>query len=469
MLEVHVHDVDYHGVSEIHFHRSLLDDKRRLIIAMILNIIIPVSQIAGGIYANSMAIISDAIHNFSDFAALFIAFIALKISSKAPTKNYTYGFGKSEAVAALINSILLVVASGLLIKEAIERFLSVSIVSGPWVITLAAVGVVGNGFSMWLLHGGSKDNLNIRSAFLHMMVDFLTSVAILIVGMVLLFKPWYWLDPVISLGIVVFIVKNCWSISKGAIKMLMDATPAHIDLNAVKETIASQPDVIDVHHLHTRLIAPSKIGFSCHIVVPDKSLGKLEELRKNIQRVLLKEYSINHPTIQFETTRCNDNGMLCSQSEDSSKSFRENRKSPLAFFKKHMIVIFRIFLGGVFVYASIDKILNPKEFAEVVFNYSLLPDYLVNFVAVTLPWIECLAGLAIISGVGIRGGIIISNFLLLIFIVALIANITRGININCGCFEANLSYATKLSMWMDVARDIILLLLGIFLWKKVNA
>ena len=458
-------------------HENRMRSNRRLFIAMLINIVIPVVQIVGGIYANSMAIISDATHNFSDFAALFIAYIAVRISSKKPTPSHTYGFGKAEVVAAFVNVFLLTGASAIILKEAIERFISGGVVLGPWVIGLASIGIIGNGFSAWLLHGDSRHNINLRGAFLHMVADFLTSVAVFVVGCLLLFKPWYWLDPLVSLAIVIFILKNCWSIFREALKILMDATPANLCIESVRNAIKELPGVIDVHHMHAWSINPTSIGFSCHIVVPNIPIGDLHELTNKIKKLLMDKFSIDHPVIQFETVGCEENGLLCGESPylyghdtptelERDQPHSDSRIRSVSW-QDMVVVALRLLFGGVFVYASIGKMLHPKEFAEVIFNYSILPLPLINFVAVVLPWLECIAGLAVIFGKGIRGGIAILNILLIVFIIALIANIVRGIDISCGCFEASLSASTRIDMWFDVFRDLVLLATGVFLWIKV--
>jgi len=195
-----------------HLHRSAGGEDTsglRLLLTLVLNFIIPVAQVAGGIISNSMALISDAMHNFSDFTAVLISYVAFRIGLRGASPENTFGYQRAEVMAALINVVILAGASVFIVYEAVIRFRNPEPVLGRIVMILAGVGILGNGLSAWLLHRGSKHNINIRGAFLHMLGDLLTSVVVMVNGAILIFKPWYWLDPLLSLMIVVFILKNC--------------------------------------------------------------------------------------------------------------------------------------------------------------------------------------------------------------------------------------------------------------------
>ncbi|RMG64218.1 MAG: cation transporter, partial [Bacteroidetes bacterium] len=224
--EPHIHNHGAGGSCHHHHHGPIEEvSGSRLLITLGLNLIIPAVQVAGGLYAHSVALISDATHNFSDFTAILIAYFAFLIGRKGATAANTFGYRRAEVFAALINVLLLAGASIFIVHEAVHRLHNPQSVSGLWVMAIAAVGVVGNGFSAWLLHRDAQHSLNVRGAFLHMLGDFLTSVAVLLNGWVLIYKPWNWLDPALSLLIVVFILKNCWTILKDATAILMNATP----------------------------------------------------------------------------------------------------------------------------------------------------------------------------------------------------------------------------------------------------
>ena len=296
-----------------HHHAVALEDTTgsRLLITLILNLIIPSAQIVGGLYANSMALLSDAIHNFSDFAAILIAYVAHVIGKKGASVHNTFGYRRVEVMAALINVVILFAASVFIVFEAIERFLHPHGVLANVVIWLACVGIAGNGFSAWLLHRGSEHNLNMRGAFLHMLGDFLTSVGVLVSGIILLYRPWVWLDPLLSLLIVFFILKSCWAILKSATGILMNATPHGIDIESVKAYLEGISGVQGVHYLHAWNISSASIAFSCHIQVEDQLVSNTEGLAERIRQGLYTRFGIDHPILQFETGPCGSGGILC--------------------------------------------------------------------------------------------------------------------------------------------------------------
>lgn len=283
----------------------------RLLITLAINLLIPAAQVVGGIYAHSMALISDAVHNFSDSTAILIAYFAFRMGKKGASPQNTFGYKRVEILAAVMNVALLVAAAAFILYEAFERFRHPQSVIGQIVVYLAAVGIIGNGLSAWLLHRDSKHSLNVRGAFLHMVGDMLTSVLVLINGIILVFRPWYWLDPLLSFLIVLFILKNCWSILKEATGILMNATPRNLDLEKIKNALQEIPGVCAVHYLHAWNVSSSSIAFSCHVEVADQPLSRTEPLSEKIRHELFHRFGIDHPILQFETAQCGNGGILC--------------------------------------------------------------------------------------------------------------------------------------------------------------
>ncbi len=303
-----------------HHHANIEETSgTRLLITLALNLIIPIIQIISGVYAHSMAMISDATHNFSDFTAILISYIAYRIGKKGATPQNTFGYRRSEILAALLNVTILSGASIFILYGAFKRLSTPEIVSGEIVIWAAAVGILGNGFSAWLLHRDSKHNLNVRGAFLHMMGDFLTSVVVLISGIVLIFYPWYWLDPLLSVLIVIFILKNCWTILKSSTMILMNATPGSIDLNKIQSYLSNIKGITSAHYLHAWPLSSSGIAFSCHLVVLDQLLSQTEKLSEQIRHSFFHEFGIDHPVLQFETQTCGNGSMLCEMFADENQ------------------------------------------------------------------------------------------------------------------------------------------------------
>jgi len=284
---------------------------KRLLLTLALNFIIPAAQIVGGIVSNSVALISDAMHNFSDFTAVLISYVAFRIGQKGASASNTFGYQRAEVMAALINGAILVGASIFIVYEAAGRFYHPQPVLGRIVMILAGVGILGNGLSAWLLHRDASHNINIRGAFLHMLGDMLTSVVVLISGAILVFRPWYWLDPLLSLLIVAFILKNCWSIIKEATAVLMNATPKGIDIQQIKDFLENIPEVCAVHYLHAWNVSSSSVAFSCHVEVNDQTVSQTEVLAEKIRHELYHRFGIDHPILQFETVRCGNGGLLC--------------------------------------------------------------------------------------------------------------------------------------------------------------
>jgi cation diffusion facilitator family transporter len=296
-----------------HHHAPAIDSQTgvRLLLTLGLNLLIPVAQIIGGVMANSVALLSDATHNFSDFAAVLIAYLAFRIARRGASVRNTFGYRRAEALAALINVALLVGAAAVIVTEAVERLRNPAAVAGGIVMGLATVGILGNGLSAWLLHRDAKHSLNVRGAFWHMVGDMLTSVAVLVSGVILYYRPWYWLDPALSFVIVIFILKNCWSIAKESGLILMNSTPRDLDLEEVRRHLQELPEVCGVHYLHAWNVSSSSVAFSCHVVVPDQAVSRTEPLAEKIRRDLLESFGIDHPVLQFETAACGDGDLLC--------------------------------------------------------------------------------------------------------------------------------------------------------------
>ena len=304
-----------------HDHPPVTDTSgSRLLATLALNLLIPVVQVAGGIVAGSVALISDAAHNFSDFTAVLIAYLAWRIGLRGASVKNTFGYRRAEVLAAIINVVILVAASIFIIHEAIGRFRNPQPIAGALVMIIAGVGVLGNGLSAWLLHRDAAHSLNVRGAFLHMVGDLLFSVVVLINGAVLMVRPWYWLDPTLSVLIVAFILKNCWTILKGAAPILMNATPESIDIIQVRRYLESLPEVANVHYVHAWNVSSVSIAFSAHVVVPDQMLSRTEGLARSIRHDLADHFGIDHAVLQFETEPCGSGTLLCEMSCGGSGS-----------------------------------------------------------------------------------------------------------------------------------------------------
>ena len=440
----------------------------RLLAALALNLMIPAVQVVFGLRAHSMALISDAAHNFSDFTALLVAYIANRIARKGASVRNTFGYRRAEILAALINAALLTAIAAFIIYEAIERLYRLESVTGPLVILAAGIGVLGNGLSAWLLHRDAKHNLNMRGAFLHMLGDLLTSVVVLVNGVILTFKPWYWLDPILSIMIACFIAWNCWRLLKAAVNILMNATPSGIEIGKIRDFLERIPGVEGVHYLHAWNVCSSSVALSCHVVVPDQRLSKVEPLSRKIRGLLLQHFGIDHPVLQFETTPCGEGDLLCGLNCARPDGLSDHPDGKIAPSRRNrllrMPLLFwvRLLVGAIFLAASIDKILDPGAFAQVVYNYQILPDSLINVTAIVLPSLELVLGSLLILGRWLPGTVALANLLFLAFFSSLLFNLARGLDVHCGCFSSS-TQGNPTTIWYLV-RDAIFLLLGGYLF-----
>ena len=298
-------------MSHEHNHNNEVSWGRRLAATMVMNLIIPIVQIYGGIIAGSMALISDAIHNLSDFVSVFVSYLALKMGGRGPDYKQTFGYKRIEVFAAVFNVALLFGAGFYIAIEAWQRLQHPQPIQAKIVIAIAAAAFIANAASTILLMAGAKANLNIRSAFIHMLTDTLMSLGIVALGILWLYLPWYWLDPVFSWIIVAMIFYSGWGILKEAFFIFMNATPPGIDLTDIQRKIEALEGVKELHHLHVWNLSSEGIALAAHIVADDQMLCEVDKLADRIREVLSHQFGIDHPTLQFETKPYEATGLLC--------------------------------------------------------------------------------------------------------------------------------------------------------------
>ena len=284
--------------------------KKILFIAIVLNMIIVISQIIFGILSHSIALITDAVHNFQDVLSLIIAYIAAIFFAKKPTERMTFGYLRAEVMAGFINSAFLVGAIVLLIVMGIERLLYPQPVESLTVIIVGAIAFVVNSISAFLLgfhhnhedeHGHAHDeDLNIKAAYLHLLSDALISLGVVIGGIFMYFFSIYWLDPALSIIFSLYILKETIPVLKKTFNILMEAAPSEINTATIKKLILNFPEVIDVHDIHVWALSSKDLYLTGHIVVDEKYLEKADSIIKKIEKKL-REEGINHITLQPET------------------------------------------------------------------------------------------------------------------------------------------------------------------------
>jgi len=291
-------------------HNHEISWGRRLIAAMAMNLVIPAVQIYGGIVSGSMALISDALHNLSDFTSVLISYSALHIGRREPTLRHTFGYKRIEVFAAVFNVALLFGAGLYITIEGWNRFRNPQPIQGSFVVLIASIAFLANMISTLMLRPGARGNLNIRSAFLHMLTDTLSSLGVAVLGVIWIFKPWYWLDSIVSWIIVCLILYSGWGILKDAFGILMNAVPPGMDLQAIQQEIEAIEGVDKIHHLHVWSISSEGVVLAAHVVVTDQMLSKVDEIAAQIRELLLRHFSIDHPVLQFESKGCEGTGLL---------------------------------------------------------------------------------------------------------------------------------------------------------------
>lgn len=291
-----------HEHADKHRHSSASGEKG-LIISIFLNTIITITQFIGGILSGSLALLSDAFHNLSDVFSLIISYIALLIGKKTKTGSKTYGYKRAEILAALLNVTTLFAICSFIIFEAVKRMQSPEPVNILIMAPVAFIGFVGNFVSILLLYKDAKTNINIKSAFIHLLGDTLSSVAVLITALAMYLGGWYILDPIMSIAIALYIIKESFAVFMQSINILMQAAPAHLDKEKIRERIKKETrfGIKAVHHIHIWDITAGSTVFDAHIVVEKDRLKDADEILHAINGILAKEFGICHSTIQLES------------------------------------------------------------------------------------------------------------------------------------------------------------------------
>lgn len=271
---------------------------RAFAIGVTLNAVFVVAEAAAGLLVGSVALLADAGHNLSDVLGLLLAWGAALLATRRPTEKRTYGFRRATILASLLSAVLLLVALGAIAWEAIGRFVSPAPVSGTALILVAGIGVVVNGATALLFAAGRKRDLNIRGAYLHMMADAGVSLGVVGAGVAIGLTGWLWLDPTISLAIVLIILVGTWGLLRDSLNLTMDAVPADIDSVQVRAYLSELPGVSELHDLHIWAMSTTESALTAHLVMPEPRHD--EEFLIQIERVLLDRFGIDHATIQVE-------------------------------------------------------------------------------------------------------------------------------------------------------------------------
>lgn len=286
-----------------HDHSHHYKDRkgRNLLISILLNTLITVAQVVGGLISGSLSLLSDALHNFSDVISLIVSYIAARLSKQKASIHRTFGYKRAEILAAFINASTLVIVAVLLIIEAYKRFGNPHIIESGLVIWLALLAILTNGFSVLLLKKDSKNNINIRSAYVHLFTDMLASVAVLVGGLLMKYFQWYWVDSALTLLIAFYLIWVGFDLLIKSSKMLMLFTPEHINIKDVVRAVHQVPKVNRLHHVHIWGLNDDELHLEAHLDLTENvTISEFDTILHRIENVLHEQFSINHVNIQPE-------------------------------------------------------------------------------------------------------------------------------------------------------------------------
>jgi cobalt-zinc-cadmium efflux system protein len=284
-----------------HSHDSHQVSGSKLLFTILLNLIITVAQIVGGLISGSLALISDAIHNLSDTVSVILAYFAQVLSDKPVTPKSTFGYKRAEILAAFLNAVVLIGISVFLVFEAVDRLLNIKEVEAGWMFWLGLLGLFANGISVLILEREKNKSINIKAAYLHLLGDALTSLAVIIGAVLIWLFQIYWVDPIITILISVYLFVHTLSVLKESVTILMQMVPSQVKVDEIEKRLTLITELKNVHHIHLWNLTDKLIHFECHLVLEDDiKVSETNNILEKVRKVLHDEFDVEHITIQFE-------------------------------------------------------------------------------------------------------------------------------------------------------------------------
>lgn len=284
-----------------HHHTHPAPDLQKLnrsfIIGIVLNVAFVLAEACAGFYYDSLALLSDAGHNLSDVVSLVLALFALRLSLAKPSLQYTYGYKKSTVLVSLLNAAILFLAVAVILYESIDKLRHPAPLDGGAIAWVAALGIVVNAFTAYLFFADKSKDLNVKGAYLHMAADTLVSVGVLVSGIVIQYTGWNVIDPVIGIVVGLVILYSTWHLLQESLRLALDGVPEGIDMQRVEQILSSDPDVVNVHHLHVWAISTTQTALTAHVVVDD--MGRMPEVKHRLKHAL-RDLGIEHATFELE-------------------------------------------------------------------------------------------------------------------------------------------------------------------------
>ena len=287
-------------MSQVHIHKHEVKGKN-LLFSILLNVIITAAQVVGGILSGSLALISDALHNFSDVLSLIFSYGANRLAKKKASLHQTFGYKRAEIMAAFVNALTLILVALYLVYEASQRFMNPQQIATGLVIWLSILGIAANGLSAMLLKKDSEKNINMKSAYLHLFSDMMASVAVLIGGLLMKYFQWFWIDSLLTLIIALYLIIVGADLIKKSTAMLMLFTPTHIDIKSIVREVHKVAGVSKLHHIHVWHLNDEELHLEAHLdCTNDITMSEFNDLLHSVELVLFTKFNINHINIQPE-------------------------------------------------------------------------------------------------------------------------------------------------------------------------
>jgi len=295
-------------MSEHHHHEV---SGKNLFITIVLNIIITLSQVIGGIMSGSLALLSDAMHNFSDVLSLVIAWGANRLAARPRSETKTFGYKRAEIIAALFNASVLMGIAFFLIIEAVHKLYHPEPIDSIWVIGLGALSILLNALSVLLVKEDAHDNMNVKAAYLHLLTDVMTSVAVVVGGVLMYYFGLFWIDPVVSALIAIYLIWASFGLVRESAAVLMQFAPDSIDLAEVEEAVCEHPAIANIHHVHIWRLDDHDIHLEGHLdLKEDKSTSEATRIVETLEKMLQERFDIGHTTLQCEFDRDDDKNVI---------------------------------------------------------------------------------------------------------------------------------------------------------------
>jgi len=296
-----------------HIHQPVKSDNRRysstqrnLLIVLSITAVVMIAEIVGGLLANSLALLSDAGHMLTDILALGLSIVALRFAQRPPTASKTFGFYRLEILAAFFNGMLLFFISFYIFYEAYDRLAHPEEIKGLVMIVVAAIGILANGAGIVILKKSALRNLNVRSAFFHIVGDTISSGGVIVGGLLILFTGWYLVDSLIGVFIGMLILRGAYSLLRESIHIFLEATPKDVNVEKMLDDLRKIEGVKEIHHLHLWTITSGIYAMSAHVLIEDLLVSRSAQILQEIESLLQGKYDMEHTTIQFESESCGD-------------------------------------------------------------------------------------------------------------------------------------------------------------------